>query len=115
LLNIAKLINFEDIDGLKMIFSTFGSASYRVLSALVNITLSGKLSYFRGAGMIQKLILLATHADSSVLGGLFENDGNGNIILRKINDNKEGRAKLVGIIGNAFGKNSILNDRGLEL
>ena len=116
LLNIAKIINFEDISGLKTVFSNVGQYVLTYLNAMVNIALSGKLAYFRGAGMIQKLLLLATHSNSSTLGSLFKSDGNGNIILKNLKEYKEKRKELVSVINNTFGdENSKLNKDGLEI
>jgi hypothetical protein len=114
LLNIAKIINFEDVAGLKTVFTNQYVLEY--LNAMVNIALSGKLAYFRGAGMIQKLLLLAIHSNSSTLGSLFETDGNGNIILKTLEGYKEKRKELVSLIGNTFGdENSKLNEDGIEI
>jgi hypothetical protein len=116
LLNIAKIINFEDVAGLKTVFSNIGPYVLTYLNAMVNIALSGKLAYYRGAGMIQKLLLLATHSNSSTLGSLFETDGNGNIILKTLEGYKEKRKDLVSVINNTFGdENSKLNKDGIEI
>lgn len=101
--NIAELINFENLSSLKNTLFCMSPVAMTYLKALANITLSGKLAYFRGAGMIQKLLLLQAYSESSAIGNLFEMDEtNGQTIFKLLNSSEDERKYVVDATVKAF-------------
>jgi hypothetical protein len=101
--NIAELINFENLSSLKSTLVCMSPVAMTYLKSLANIALSGKLAYFRGAGMIQKLLLLQAYSESSAIGNLFEMDEtNGQTIFKLLNSSEDERKYVVDATVKAF-------------
>lgn len=101
--NIAELTNFENLSSLKSTLVCMSPVAMTYLKSLANIALSGKLAYFRGAGMIQKLLLLQAYSESSAIGNLFEMDEtNGKTIFKLLNSSEDERKYVVDATVKAF-------------